>query len=276
MIASVSTWSAHQQLLSGKLSAEAFLRLIREEGAEGVEIVDFDFENPTAETYQNFYDQAEKQGVEVTCLSIEHSLCRMTEKRRLEDVEKVREWMRLAKSLGVRNVRIFTGWMENEASYHTQLGWVYEGMRLLTDEAEKLDVDLVLENHNNVCLAAEEIIRLMTQLRSPRLFTCPDVFNYKTFLNDMTPVIGDDAFAEIEPLIPFAKNAHIKICEAVDGETQDRYLDIPRLMNLFEKHHYDGPVALEFMWPYLSPQKDATEEMRRAIRVLCHQIKSRR
>ena len=46
MIASVSTWSAHQQLLSGKLSAEAFLRLIREEGAEGVEIVDFDFENP--------------------------------------------------------------------------------------------------------------------------------------------------------------------------------------------------------------------------------------
>ena len=94
MIASVSTWSAHQQLLSGKLSAEAFLRLIREEGAEGVEIVDFDFENPTAETYQNFYDQAEKQGVEVTCLSIEHSLCRMTEKRRLEDVEKVREWMR--------------------------------------------------------------------------------------------------------------------------------------------------------------------------------------
>ena len=144
MIASVSTWSAHQQLLSGKLSAEAFLRLIREEGAEGVEIVDFDFENPTAETYQNFYDQAEKQGVEVTCLSIEHSLCRMTEKRRLEDVEKVREWMRLAKSLGVRNVRIFTGWMENEAPYHTQLEWVYEGMRLLTDEAEKLDVDLVL------------------------------------------------------------------------------------------------------------------------------------
>ncbi len=53
-------------------------------------------------------------------------------------------------------------------------------------------------------------------------------------------------------------------------------MDIPRLMNLFEKHHYDGPVALEFMWPYLSPQKDATEEMRRAIRVLCHQIKSRR
>lgn len=66
MIASVSTWSAHQQLLSGKPECGSlFCSLIREEGAEGVEIVDFDFENPTAETYQNFYDQAEKQGVEV-------------------------------------------------------------------------------------------------------------------------------------------------------------------------------------------------------------------
>lgn len=276
MIASVSTWSAHQQLLSGELSAEAFLRLLREEGAAGVEIVDIDFENPNAETIQKFYDRAEKQGVEVTCLSIEHSLCRMTKKHRLDDAEKVKKWMKLAKSLGVRNVRVFTGWMENEAAYRTQLEWVYEGMRILTDEAEKLDINLVLENHNNVCFAAEEIIRLMTRLHSPRLFTCPDVFNYKSFLDDMTPVIADEAFAEIEPLIPFAKNAHVKICEAVDGDTQDRYLDISRLMNLFGKHHYDGPVALEFMWPYLSPQQDATEEMRRAIRVLCHHIKNRR
>lgn len=268
MIPSVSTWSAHRQLLSGEMSATDFLRLISDEGARGVEIVDIDFEDPSANTLAGFQKEAQRHGVQITCMSIEHSLCRMLEANRRADVARVREWMRMSKDMGVRRVRVFTGWMENEAPYRVQLEWVYEGMRLLTEEAERLDVDLVLENHDNVCLAASEIIELMIRIRSPRLFTCPDVFNYKTFRDDRTPVIGDDSFAEIEPLIPFARNVHIKICEAILGDTADRYLDIPRMMALLRKHQYDGPVALEYMWPYLKEGCDATAGLRGAIRAL--------
>lgn len=270
MIPSVSTWSAHKQLLSGELSAADFLHLIKKEGAQGVEIVDIDF--PTLETVRAFANEAARQNIQITCMSIEHSLCRMLEADRKADVAHVCEWMRLSKELGVRNVRVFTGWMENEAPYRVQLAWVYDGMRQLTEEAERLGIDLVLENHDNVCLAADEILALMVSLRSPRFFTCPDVFNYKTLADKHVPVIGDGSFAEIEPLIPFARNAHLKICEAVQGDTADRYLDIPRMMKLLRKHHYDGPVALEYMWPYLSEDSDATEGLRAAVRVLCHNI----
>jgi len=274
MIASVSTWSAHESLLSGKLDAHGFLSLISGEGAKGVEIVDIDFVTPDLQTISAFQNEAGKHGVEVTCLSLEHSLCRLTAAERQADVENVKRWMSIAKTLSVRNVRVFTGWMEKQATYRAQLRWVYEGMRKIADEAERLDLDLVLENHNNVCLAADEIIALMVKVRSPKLFTCPDVFNYKTFAEDMTPVIGDDSFAEIEPLLPFARNAHIKICEAVKNDTEDRYLDISRMIHLFAKYRYNGAVALEYMWPYLTETDDAIEGMRKAIRVLCHHIKA--
>ena len=274
MIASVSTWSAHESLLSGKLDAHGFLNLISGEGAKGVEIVDIDFVTPDLQTISAFQNEAGKHGVEVTCLSLEHSLCRLTAAERQADVENVKRWMSIAKALSVRNVRVFTGWMEKQATYRAQLRWVYEGMRKIADEAERLDLDLVLENHNNVCLAADEIIALMVKVRSPKLFTCPDVFNYKTFAEDMTPVIGDDSFAEIEPLLPFARNAHIKICEAVKNDTEDRYLDISRMIHLFAKYRYNGAVALEYMWPYLKETDDAIEGMRKAIRVLCHHIKT--
>ena len=268
MVLSVSTWSAHEQLYYGKMSKEDFVKLLHKHGVSGMEAVDIDFQDTSFESMKELQDIGRAYGVEITCMSLEHDLCRYTEEERRMDADRVIHWLETAKKLNVRNVRVFTGWLKEGVPYHMQMKWIYEGIERIIKKAEEWDLNLVLENHDNVCFGADEIVELIGDMRSDRLFTCPDVFNYKTFTKDGKPAIGDWSYEEIEKLLPYAKNAHIKICKAIENNTRDEYLDIGRMRKLLKKYEYGGPVVLEFMWPLLKEGADSTEALENAIEVL--------
>jgi sugar phosphate isomerase/epimerase len=100
------------------------------------------------------------------------------------------------------------------------------------------------------------------------LFTCPDIFNYKTIVEKDVPLIDDWSFTEIGKLLPLARNAHLKICEVIERNTTDRYLDVKRVFAQLNKAGYNGPLALEFMWPYLKSDKNELAELEKAMQVL--------
>ena len=113
---------------------------------------------------------------------------------------------------------------------------------------------------------------MMETLKLPNLYTCPDIFNYKKLPKPTLPVIDEESFAEIEALLPYAKNEHMKICMAVDGNRADKYLDLGRMIDRMIAHNYDGALAIEFMWPYMDMEKDHMEELGKAIQVLKYQM----
>jgi sugar phosphate isomerase/epimerase len=266
----VSTWSAHHLLEVGTLTMETFLDLIEKHQITMIEIVDIDFKNPDIRFLEKMQKAAGERGIIISCMSLEHDLCRLTIEERNADVVKVKEWMAISKHLGVRNIRAFTGWHKSGIPYPLQVEWVYEGLSKIAEEASRLDLDIVLENHNDVCLGAEEILTMFRHIGSSHLFTCPDIFNYKTFTGKDVPLIDDWSFAEIWKLLPLARNAHLKICEAVEHNTTDRYLDVKRVFAQLNKAGYSGPVALEFMWPYLKSDKNELAELEKAMQVLSH------
>lgn len=272
MMLSVSTWSAHRQLYDGTMSKEEFVRLLYRHGITGMEVVDIDFQDPSFEGMKELKTIGERYGVGITCMSLEHDLCQYTKAGRQADVDKVKGWMETAKKLNVKNVRVFTGWYKEGVPYHRQMKWVYEGMGDIIKKAEELDLNLVLENHDNVCFGADEIVELIGDLHAECLYTCPDVYNYKTFDESGHPLVEDWSFEEIEKLLPFARNAHIKICRVAEGSTKDVYLDIGRMRRLLEKYEYSGPVALEFVWPFLEEGENHTEALENAIEVLKYQM----
>ena len=104
------------------------------------------------------------------------------------------------------------------------------------------------------------------------MYTCPDVFNYKMYTPDRKPIVSEWSYQEIEKLLPYAKNAHMKISKGIDGNTRDLYVDVARMRKMFEQYHYDGPVALEFMWPLLDKDEDAVAELENAMEVLKYQL----
>ena len=271
---SVSTWSAHNQLLSGEMSKHDFVKLLYKHGITGMEVVDIDFADKSYESLKELQELGKQYGVEITCMSLEHDLCQYTERDREADICKVFAWMEVAKKLRVKNVRVFTGWLKEGVPYHMQMRWVYEGIRPIIKKAEELDLDLVLENHDNVCFGADEIIELIGDMNTPYLYTCPDVFNYKTYTAAGEPLLDEWSYQEIEKLLPYAKNVHIKISKALDNNTRDIYVDIGKMRRLLEKYEYDGSVALEFMWPLLAKNEDMTRELENAIDVLKYQIEN--
>ena len=145
-------------------------------------------------------------------------------------------------------------------------------MKKIVKKAEELDLDLVLENHDDVCFGAEEIIDLIGEMDTTHMYTCPDVFNYKMYTPDRKPIVSEWSYQEIEKLLPYAKNAHMKISKGIDGNTRDLYVDVARMRKMFEQYHYDGPVALEFMWPLLDKDEDAVAELENAMEVLKYQL----
>lgn len=271
---SVSTWSAHEQLLNGTMSKEDFVELLHKHGMTGMEIVDIDFQDNSYESIKEMQELGKQYGIEITCMSLEHDLCQYTEEDRQEDISRVFAWMKIAKKLGVKNVRVFTGWLKEGVPYHMQMKWIYEGIKQIINKAEELELDLVLENHDNVCFGADEIIELIGDMNAECLYTCPDVFNYKTYTLSKEPLLDDWSYQEIEKLLPYAKNAHIKICRAIENNTRDPYVDIGRMKELLEKYEYCGPVALEFMWPFLDEKEDPTAELENAMEVLKYQMQS--
>lgn len=56
------------------------------------------------------------------------------------------------------------------------------------------------------------------------------------------------------------------------NNTEDKYLDIGRMIGRLKAHGYDGPLALEFMWPYQVVGSDLCKSLKDAIRVLDYQI----
>ena len=273
MILSVSTWSAHPLLESGELSMEGFVELIGKMGAQGMEVVEIDFKDTSYENMRKLQELGENNGVQITCMSLEHDLCRTSADLRCQDIEKVKAWIDMSVRLGVPLVRVFTGWKKENIPYDTQMQWVYEGLREISDYAAVKNIKLALENHNDVCLRAGEILELQKKINNPYLRTCPDIFNYKKFTGPQQPLIDDECFEEIEYLLPMAANAHIKICEAVNGNTKERYLDIERMIKRLAANDYHGALTIEFMWPYMDKNKNLINELENAIALLDYQMK---
>ena len=263
----VSTWSLHPWLLNGTLSFEEVVDFLAENGAHGIEIVDIDFHEITMDRLLEMQRYASSKGIMISCLSLEHDLCRLTEEERKADIEKVLKWIEYASKLDVKKLRVFTGWNKNDIAYETQVQWVIDGYKEIVKEASRLGVELVLENHNDVILDADEILALMKRIDSPYLFSCPDVFNYAIDRDGNDPVVDDKAYADIEKLIPYAKNAHIKYCSFLQNG-EDKIVDTKRMITLLKQGTYDGYVAIEFMWNRRSADIDIRGELKKGIKLL--------
>jgi len=263
----VSTWSFHPELLSGKLTIEALLEFCRENHIDGLEVVDIDLIDISLEKLRDIKRQADAMGIEISCLSLEHDLSRYSAEARQDDVNKVLRWMSYAQALGVKLVRVFTGRDKVGVPYDQQAQWVYDGLTQLAAKAEELQIDLVLENHNNICKSADEILDVIEKIGSPRLFTCPDPYNYIWSNQEKRAIYKESIYDDIGKILPYAKNYHMKVTK-VDDSGEDIYMDCGRWLNQMQEYGYEGYWTIEFSWPNREPEVDFLDEVGKAAKLL--------
>ena len=196
------------------------------------------------ETLKKIVAYAKDKGISVHCWSTYNDFSfTPNEEWRLQNIAYIKKWIVLAKESGVPNLRFLTGYIPENEDLAKLEQMVIDGTKECIPLAEEHGINLSLENHNAIYFYADGIHKFREIINSPRLTTCPDPSNgFKIFEDDCADSVFEEMYANLESLAPLATNSHIKI--------RDRAFtpfDLERVITIYHKHNYDGPIHLEMI-----------------------------
>lgn len=190
---------------------------------------------------------------------------------RKENIAYVKEWLGIAGSLGVPNIRMLTGYYNDITPRDELERLTREGIMECIPHAEKAGVNMAVENHNTIFMQADEIVVLIDECGSDRLTTCPDPSNWggNDFWNaDCPGDVKELVLTSAAKLAPKATQSHLKIKGApVDGMLAGFGDGLARLLQSYKDAGYDGGIAFESIGEgdLLEPMVAAREVLEKAI-----------
>ena len=216
-----------------------------------------------------------KRGIKVLCLSTYNDFAFVAnEEWRLANIAYIKEWLAIAGSLGVPNIRMLTGYYNDKAPREKLEQLTREGIIECLPHAERAGVNMAIENHNSIFMQADEILELINSLGSKRLTACPDPSNWagKEYWEPGAPrEIKEKVIAGTAKLAPKATQSHLKIKGApVDGKLIGHGDDLLTLLRSYRDANYTGGIAFESIGEgdLLAPLASAREVVESAIRTV--------
>ena len=218
---------------------------------------------------------AAKCGVKVLSLSTYNDFAFVAnEEWRLANIAYIKEWLGIAGSLGVPNIRMLTGYYNDKAPREKLEHLTREGIVECIPFAERAGVNMAIENHNSIFVEADDILNLINSLGSKRLTACPDPSNWVggAFWEPNAPreLIGK-VLASAATLAPKMTQSHLKIKGApVGGKLAGFGDDLVPLLRSYHNAGYTGGIAFESIGDgdLLAPLTAAREVVEAAIRTL--------
>ena len=147
----------------------------------------------------------------------------------------VRRWVDLYQRLGAEAIRIFAGEQPKDEPWETTLPRLVSQIEQACAFANDNQVMLALENHGGVTATAERLLQIVNAVDSPAFGINLDSGNFRS---------GEDPYAELEMIAPYAINAQLKIETLVGGQRQE--MDVDRVIKILRDAGYSGWLALEY------------------------------
>jgi sugar phosphate isomerase/epimerase len=180
--------------------------------------------------------------------------------KRQQAIDNHTKWIEAAKFLGCHSIRVnINGDGTDEQIFDAAL----EGYGKLVSIGEKMDMGVIIENHNGPTNNPEYLAKLMKQINNPYAGTLPDFGNFIRRSNPEAPTIEAyaktkviaeyDKYKGVEMLMPYAKGVSAKTHEFnADGSCKET--DFKRIMAIVEKHKtkaFKGYVGIEYEGGFL-------------------------
>ncbi len=213
-----SSWSYHRMFEAGALDQPGWLHKCAVElELDGVELLDQHFPRTDLGYLREIKALALDLGLTISAVSVSNNFGWRSAERRAAEVERVRQWIDIAHFLGASLLRVFAGWPEGdrEQAWPAMVACVREALV----HAEARGVALAVENHNHHSFVqtADDILRLLDEVRSPWLRFLLDTGNFV------------DLYDSIERTANRAVFVHAKLYQ-VDPERGEQKLDYSRIM----------------------------------------------
>lgn len=153
---------------------------------------------------------------------------------RKKDVQMVKNWIEVASKLGAPVIRVFSGVKRPDGqTFDEAMQWMIADFKECTKYGEQHGVIIGLQQHNDFLKTADETIRVIEAVDSPWFGSILDVGSLQT----------NDAYAEIEKLVPYAVSWQVK--ENVGFQGKQGPIDLKRLRAIIEKTGYRGVLPFE-------------------------------
>ncbi|MDG1873439.1 MAG: sugar phosphate isomerase/epimerase [Mariniblastus sp.] len=245
---SLAEWSLHRTLRSGKLTNLDFPRVTKEEfGIDGVEYVNQFFKDKAED--EKYLAELNKRcddvGVDSVLIMIdgEGALGDANPKKRKEAVKNHHKWVNAAKSLGCHSIRVNA---KSGGSYDEQVERAAEGLSSLSEFANGLGINVIVENHGGLSSNGQWLAQVIRKVGMDNCGTLPDFGNFRTGRDKKTGKdIWYDRYMGMSALMPFAKAVSAKSHD-FDQDGNETKTDYMKVIQIVLDAGYHSWIGIEY------------------------------
>ena len=239
---SLAEWSLHRTIRSKKIDHLDFFDITKNKfGLSAVEYVNvFFFDKANDNGYLNEMKiRADDLGIKsllIMCDS-EGDLGDPDPKQRTKAIENHYKWVDAAKFLGCHSIRVNA---RSTGSYDEQIKLATDGLRRLTEFAEGLGINIIVENHGGLSSNGTWLSKVIQDVDHRMCGTLPDFGNFKIEGNTWY-----DRYKGVSELMPFAKAVSAK-SHSFDYEGNDTQTDYYKMIKIVLDSGYNGYIGIEY------------------------------
>ncbi len=238
---SLAAYSFRDQL-QGKDKAKpamdlfGFVDLCADMALDGVELTSYYFPPDVQPEYLHRLKQhAFGLGLDVSGTSVGNNFCVAPGPARDKEMALVRTWIDRAAELDAPVIRIFAGTVPKGEGEDAAVARAIEGIKESLPYAIEKGVTLALENHGGITATPAQLLKLVRGVDSANFGVNLDTGNFH----------GDDPYADLAELAPYAVNVQVKTEITAKGKPKQD-ADLSRFVSILRDARYSGYVVLEY------------------------------
>jgi sugar phosphate isomerase/epimerase len=213
-----------------------FVNLGADMALDGVEPTSYYFPpDVTTEYLHRLKRQAFLLGLDISGTAVGNNFCVPEGPARDKELAQMRTWIDRAAELDAPVIRIFAGSVPRGDSEEAAVARAIEGIKTSLAYAAEKGVILALENHGGITATPAQVIKLIKAVDAPNFGINLDTGNFH----------GEDPYAEIAELAPYAVNVQVKTEISPRGKKKQE-ADLSRIALILREAQYSGYVVLEY------------------------------
>ncbi len=241
--------SFYEDIFSGKKSVIDWIHFAAGLGLEGVDFSVKFFPTRDKDTLNSITEEGQKIGIEFCALACYPDFTHPDVDQRAQEIAQMKADVQLTAALGAKYARVTAGQNHPGTDRAQGIGWAVDGLRQVLDEADRLGVTLVYENHTkgapwqywDFSQPCEIFLEILNSLEDTSLKVCFDTAN--------PLVLREDPVALLEAVIDRVEVVHVFDIRT-PGEFETVLVGtgaspIKPIFSILKHNGFDGWVSIE-------------------------------
>lgn len=254
----VSMWSVFSAVKAGQMDLPGFIEFAarqQENGAQGVELLDFFWRDREAEL-PKAKRQVADAGLALAVYSIGNDFFQPDRAQWEAQLADLKTGVAVANQLEAPVLRVFSGNARPDYTFEQGLGWIVDGLAAGAEYAAAQGVTLALENHGLMAGRSDQVRSIIQQVNSPALRANLDTGNF--LLVNQNPTEAARELADLVALVHLKDFRRAQpedtehVYKGLDGAAftgsvvGEGQVDLPAIFEILRQAGYAGWLSLEF------------------------------